>query len=144
MTLLTRALIATLLGIACPSCAAAADRLVVLGEQFFVDECAVCHGLDGQGKGPLGNVLSVPVADLTAAAAQNDGMFPFGRLYRVIDGRSPVDGHGPSEMPVWGSIFRAEVQSEGATGGYRGLDAELLVAGRITAILKYLEAIQRP
>ncbi|MEO1533127.1 MAG: c-type cytochrome [Pseudomonadota bacterium] len=136
-------LAACFIAIAAPA-AAADGRLVVLGEQFFVDECAVCHGLDGRGKGPLGAVLSVPVADLTAAAAKNDGVFPFGLFYKVIDGRQAVDGHGPSEMPIWGSIFRAEVQAEGATGGYRGLDAELLVAGRITAILMYLEAIQRP
>ncbi|MEM7497745.1 MAG: c-type cytochrome [Pseudomonadota bacterium] len=124
--------------------AAAADRLTVLGEQFFVDECAVCHGLDARGEGPLAAVLSVEVPDLSRAAARNEGVFPFGTLYKVIDGRAPVAGHGPSEMPVWGAIFRGEVAREGATGGYRGLDAELLVAGRITAILMYLEAIQRP
>ncbi|MEM6678669.1 MAG: c-type cytochrome [Pseudomonadota bacterium] len=120
------------------------DRLAVLGERLFIDECAVCHGIDAQGTGPLASVLSVAVPDLTGIAEANGGAFPASRLHAVIDGRRPIGGHGPSEMPIWGEIFRADAVAAGATGGYRDLDAELLVAGRISAILRFLEAVQTP
>ena len=73
------------------------------GEREYRDGCAVCHGMQGTGNGAIAALLTVPPPDLTALAAANGGAFPFGRVYRVIDGRAPVAGHGSSEMPVWAS-----------------------------------------
>lgn len=126
------------------SVARAADRLAVIGQQLFIDECAVSHGIDATGSWPLAPVLSVSVPDLTTLKARNDGTFPMSRLHALTDGRRPVPGHGTSGMPIWGALFRTEVEETGARGGYRELDAQLLVAGRITATLRFLESMQTP
>ena len=65
---------------------------------------------------------------------RNEGVFPFWHVYRIIDGREPVKGHGTSDMPIWGDTFREE---EGT-----GLAAETRAVGRILAIVYYLQSIQ--
>ena len=104
------------------------------GKQAFSQYCGICHGLDGKGKGLVANVLTVPPTDLTQMAKQNNGEFPFWRLYRVCDGREVVKGHGTEDMPVWGTRFRAEAGS--------GPAAESQVRGRVLEILFYLQSIQ--
>jgi putative copper export protein/mono/diheme cytochrome c family protein len=39
---------------------------IVRGERAYVEQCAVCHGLDGRGSGPAARGLGTPPADLTA------------------------------------------------------------------------------
>ena len=58
-----------------------------IGKREYVNRCAVCHGDGGKGDGPLSAVLKIPVSDLTKIQKNNAGVFPFDRLYRVIDGR---------------------------------------------------------
>ena len=61
-----------------------------------------CHGLDGNGKGPLSAELKSQPADLTILAKRNDGVFPVNAIYEVIDGRKAIKAHGTREMPIWG------------------------------------------
>ena len=63
---------------------------------------------------------------------RNGGVFPSERLRRIIDGRD-VASHGDREMPVWGDVFRIP----------RGDASTSPAAGRITAIVRYLEGIQQ-
>ena len=42
----------------------------------FYNNCASCHGRDGKGNGPLGQVLSIRPADLTIIAKRTGGKFP--------------------------------------------------------------------
>jgi hypothetical protein len=35
-------------------------------------------------------------------AQENQGVFPYRRVYEIIDGTSQVAGHGTRDMPVWG------------------------------------------
>jgi mono/diheme cytochrome c family protein len=58
-----------------------------LGKRVYLNRCAVCHGVAGKGDGPFAAQLKTPVADLTKIQKNNMGVFPFDRLYRVIDGR---------------------------------------------------------
>ena len=44
-------------------------------------------------------------ADLTEIAKRNGGLFPSDMVFRTIDGRQPVRGHGGPDMPVWGDTF---------------------------------------
>lgn len=101
------------------------------GEREFVTHCAVCHGLDGRGDGPLASKLTRPPPDLTRLAAKNAGEFPGELLHRIIDGRMLVIFHGPREMPVWGDRFRIE-------------GAPLAAPARIQALVNYLRSLQRP
>ena len=73
-----------------------------LGEMEYLSSCAACHGLDGNGKGPLSAELKSQPADLTILAKTNDGVFPVNAIYEVIDGRKAIKAHGTREMPIWG------------------------------------------
>ena len=60
------------------------------GKSEFTSSCATCHGVDGEGKGPLSSQLKVPPADLTVLAKKNNGVFPFEAVYEIIDGQKEV------------------------------------------------------
>ena len=73
-----------------------------LGEMEYLSSCAACHGVDGNGKGPLSAELKSPPADLTILAKRNGGVLPVNAIYEVIDERKSVKAHGTREMPIWG------------------------------------------
>jgi mono/diheme cytochrome c family protein len=78
----------------------------VHGPALYKAYCAVCHGSDGKGAGPMAQSLKVRAADLTRISARNSGNFPSARIERIISGEEPLPaGHGTREMPVWGPIF---------------------------------------
>ena len=71
-------------------------------------------------------------ANLTEIAKRNGGVYPSELVFRVIDGRQTVRGHGGPDMPVWGDAFRHTTD-----GG-----SEESVRVKIQALVTYLEAIQ--
>ncbi|MDQ2948405.1 MAG: cytochrome c [Acidobacteriota bacterium] len=79
----------------------------IQGPTLYKAYCAVCHGSDGKGGGPMTQSLKVRPADLTRISARNGGNFPIARIERIIAGtdRQLPAGHGPREMPLWGPIF---------------------------------------
>jgi mono/diheme cytochrome c family protein len=113
-----------------------AQEEVVLnnGEREYQAYCATCHGAQGKGNGPMSTILTVVPADLTQIRKKNNGEFPFWRVYKIIDGRDMVRGHGARGMPVWGAYFLSE---EG--GGY--LDEDRVI-GRVLGLVYYLQSIQ--
>jgi len=102
------------------------------GRQLFLNHCASCHGVTGQGNGPLAPALRRAPTDLTQLALTNGGVFPDEHVRRIIDGREVVS-HGDPEMPVWGDVFKTP------RDGFR----EAAVSARIAAIVAYLASIQR-
>jgi len=128
----TLATIAGVLALALPF-AAPADEA---GKIEYMNHCAACHGESGVGDGPLAELMTVPVPDLTQVSAQNDGVFPMLEMIQVVDGRTGIRGHG-YPMPVWGARFKSEV--EGDIGAYA---SEIVVRGRILSLAYYLESIQ--
>src|ERR1700683_1638348 len=48
----------------------------VKGPDLFRVYCAVCHGSDAKGNGPLASGLKAKVPDLTVLAKTNGGQFP--------------------------------------------------------------------
>ena len=92
-------------------------EVVAGGELEFQNYCAVCHGVDGKGRGIMSKFLTVQPADLTQITRKNSGTFSFWQVYRIIDGREDVRGHGTRDMPIWGDRFRA--QSGGNDAGSR-------------------------
>lgn len=93
--------------------------------------CRSCHGEWGKGDGSVAEVLKVAPADLTMINSRNDGEFPFDKVYKIIDGRQGVRGHG-SDMPIWGNAFKeTEVTTD-----------ELVVKEKIIELVYYLKSIQ--
>lgn len=117
----------------------AADK-VDIGKMQYESSCAVCHGVAGRGDGPLKAHLVRPVPDLTGLARNNNGVFPFDRVYQIIDGRQEVKTHGPREMPVWGRTF--SMQSSLYFENYPPQDAESAVRSRILGLTEYVYRLQ--
>ena len=121
--------------------AAAQTQAVDIGQREFNDSCAVCHGTTGKGDGPMAGYGYQKVADLTTISKRSKGVFPFTRVYEVIDGTHAVKGHGTREMPIWGNVFSTK-----AWGMMYGLGtpeaAESYVQGRIVALIGYIHGLQ--
>ena len=116
----------------------AQDLTNTVGEEAFRVSCAVCHGSTGQGDGEFADVLKVKPADLTKLSANNDGVFPYLRVFQTIDGRTTLRAHGTPIMPIWGDYFKRQI---GESAGPFG--SELLARARIVALADYLESLQR-
>jgi mono/diheme cytochrome c family protein len=101
------------------------------GEEMYKAYCAVCHGLDGKGKGPAADALKVPPTDLTGLAKANGGKYPALKVTSSIRGEANTPAHGTAEMPVWGHLFHS------MSGGH---DAE--VQQRIANLTGYIEGLQ--
>jgi mono/diheme cytochrome c family protein len=112
------------------------EAIAAAGQREFRHACAVCHGLGGKGESVMTafNLLTVRPPDLTQLSKKHQGQFPFWQVYRIIDGREEVRGHGTRDMPIWGEVFR-----QPAAGQH---DKEIRVIGRILALVYYLQSIQ--
>ena len=108
------------------------------GEAEFLNSCAVCHGISGKGDGPLAEELKRQPTDLTRLRERNHGVFPFFRVYAVIDGRFIVPGHGERDMPVWGREFLQE-----DTEIFGAEDGEVVTNARIHQLAAYIDSLQR-
>ncbi len=123
-------------GIALRQAQAQEDEIIAGGRGKYQQYCASCHGPAGKGNGAMAPLLTFKPADLTQLRKTGKGEFPFWRVYRAIDGREMVRGHGSREMPLWGFVFQVE---EGATAASAQED---IVRGRIWQLVYYLESIQ--
>lgn len=61
-----------------------------------------------QGRGRHHRFAEESPTDLTTLAKRNKGVFPFDRVYAVIDGREIVRGHGDRDMPAWGDRYASD------------------------------------
>jgi mono/diheme cytochrome c family protein len=116
--------------------ASVASAQSAAGLEEVLHSRASCHGIAGQGNGPLAEYMNGTVPDLTRIGSENDGEFPMLQVMQIIEGHTGVRGHG-SEMPVWGSRYQAEMAADAGDYG-----AKLLVAGRILALATHLQSIQ--
>jgi mono/diheme cytochrome c family protein len=133
-------LAASLLAATVSTSGLAADRPVDVGKYEYEGACAVCHGLSGKGDGPMAGQLTARMPDITALAKSNNGVFPFDRVYKTIDGTVEVKAHGTREMPVWGRIFR--MQSSMFFETYPAQNTESAARSRILALTEYLYRMQ--
>lgn len=106
------------------------------GRRDYLNNCAVCHGAEGIGNGPMAELFDPPPINLTLLSKNNGGSFPFQRVFDSIDGREEVKAHGTRQMPVWGEAFQVTEDDPYGPGG------EYIVAGRILLLAHYLRSIQ--
>lgn len=109
------------------------------GKLIFQDHCAVCHGESGAGDGLVAELFDKKPKNLTLLAKENNGDFPFDRVYQSIDGRLELRAHGFSRMPIWGDFFLEEALTD---RGHHPMDARTMAAGRILAVVYYLQTLQ--
>ncbi len=108
------------------------DR-TVLGALSYRIHCLNCHGSSGTGDGPMAELLKIVPSDLTRLSAEHDGEYPAERVYRVIDGREEIAGHGSRQMPVWGIGFQDLGRDD---------DQEAAVRDKILDLVSYLRSLQ--
>jgi mono/diheme cytochrome c family protein len=82
----------------------------ISGSGEFQRYCALCHGGDGRGAGPLtdADAMKKSAADLTQITKRNGGVFPFSKVADTIRDGGSIAEHSPSRMMAWGKIFSAE------------------------------------
>jgi mono/diheme cytochrome c family protein len=120
--------------LAAPATAQEADGAAA-GGMLFQTYCASCHGTEARGDGPMQDVLSVDVPDLTGLA--EDGVFPRFDVIAKIDGRDPIVSHGGA-MPVWGDFF----DSDAATFVRTETGQPVVTSEAIAALVAWLEGVQ--
>jgi mono/diheme cytochrome c family protein len=117
------------------SVAAAADDVSRSGKQLYERYCASCHGMTGQGDGPVSESLRVEVPDLTRNAQRHGNYFDRALVERIIDGRHVIGAHGSRTMPVWGEdLSKAQLGDP---------DAERAARIAITRLADYVWQLQR-
>ena len=110
-----------------------------IGQSLYNQYCSTCHGVTGDGKGPLTEFITEMPTDLRKMAAENPaepGVFPMLKVLHIIDGRTGLRAHGGS-MPTFGAVFMADALDEKEEMG-----AVLETRGRILSLAMYLESIQ--
>jgi len=115
------------------------------GKRLYDGHCAVCHGKQGKGDGPYAGMGDIRISDLTTLSKRNNGVFPFQRVYDIIDGKEAVKAHGPREMPIWGAhLLSTEHTAMEPYAGYFDVpyDSEAFVRTRILALTEYVQRLQ--
>jgi mono/diheme cytochrome c family protein len=112
------------------STAGAADDAVGQGRELYLEYCGSCHGLTGEGDGPVAHSLTTPPANLRLLSDRFGNPLPEDQVARFIDGRAEVKAHGPRDMPVWGKRFYSQTHDEAA------------VRAMIRDLVAYLQSIQ--
>jgi len=77
-------------------------------------------------------------SDLTVMSKNNEGEYPFFRVYQTIDGRILIPGHGDRDMPIWGMRYLEEDAMR-----YGNFGGEDVVRARILQLVYYIQMLQQ-
>ena len=112
-----------------------------VGKREYENNCAVCHGMTGKGNGPYAGIIDTKVPDMTVLQKNNNGVFPFDRVYQTIDGRMEVKAHGTRDMPIWGNEYNDKA-AEYYSDYLRDYSAKGFIRGRILALVNHIYSLQ--
>jgi mono/diheme cytochrome c family protein len=124
---------------AAPTFTFAADTST--GRSEYEQNCAICHGVLGDGRGWLAESLKQPVPTLKWLRKSNAGVFPVEHLRQVIDGRNDAGIHSSRHMPIWGQAFTTRTQRE-LGQPYGTNDDDEIVRAKILALIEYISRLQ--
>lgn len=106
------------------------------GRALFMENCAICHGADAKGDGPMARAMARPPADLTLIAVRNKEVFPRAKVLSTIDGYAKSDMDAPN-MPEFGALLEGDLVPLDTGDGVMTPTPRKLVA-----LLEYIESIQ--
>lgn len=132
---MSRKVLATLFGLFVVTSAVASASDVSQGRSLYLRYCASCHGVKGDGRGPVAPALKTPPSDLRLLSHRYGSPLPEDQIASFIDGRADVVAHGPREMPVWGEQVWQYPE---------GTRHETQVTPKIANLVAYLQSIQTP
>jgi mono/diheme cytochrome c family protein len=122
--------------LAAPVHAASPDQATMnhapMGADLYRMYCASCHGTTARGDGPLAASMRRQPPNLTEITKRQKGTYPKEMVFKIIDGRQRVAGHGGPDMPVWGDAFMRTSDNADPNS----------VKFRIQALVDFLETIQ--
>lgn len=121
------------------SWAAAQDASI--GAAEYMNSCAQCHGVSGEGDGVIAGFLTKSPPDLTMLQKENGGVFPFSAVYNTVDGTTASGVHGTGDMPAWGARYSAKA-GEQLGFDYTGADVEAFTRARILALVEFISTMQ--
>ncbi len=100
-------------------------RSIALGQKAFAQNCASCHGAEGQGDGPLAKQLPNPPADLTAGHiyAHSDGDLFWWISHGIADTPMPGFAGRMDEATIWNLIDFIHANADGVRAA-RGTPAQ--------------------
>jgi mono/diheme cytochrome c family protein len=103
------------------------------GAELYKHHCAVCHANDGKGNGPppANSPFREAPPDLTTLGRRHEGKFPDAYVTSVLRNGVTLPDHGPAEMPIWGTLFKATSNAD-----------EAQVSELIASLTGYLKSIQ--
>ena len=110
----------------------------LIGSAEYLNSCASCHGEGAKGDGNLGKYLNITPTDLTMLSKNNDGTYPFLRVFQTIDGRADTSGHGDRLMPVWGDRYSMDIGDK-----YGPFGGEAAVRARVLELVYYIQNMQQ-
>lgn len=100
---------------------------------MYLRDCASCHGVKGDGQGPVAAELKTPPTDLRLLSLRYGTPLPEDQIARFIDGRADIAAHGPRDMPVWGEQVWKYSEGKGPSSQ---------VTSRVADLVAYLQSIQ--
>lgn len=106
------------------------------GRALFMENCAVCHGENGKGDGPMARRMQKAPKDLTLIRLRHGNAFPRAKVMSIIDGYARSDIAGPG-MPEFGELLEGDLVPFDSGDGIQTPTPRKLVA-----LLEYLETIQ--
>ena len=118
------------------------EETISAGNKTYNRFCSVCHGKEAKGNGLYKENLKIAPADLTKLASTNNGIFPWIKMYQIIDGNDISLEHGDNEMPIWGELFDIGNWSKGNWDRGYTEHSIAITRGRIFELLVYLDYIQ--
>ena len=83
-----------------------------ISQEEYRQHCAACHGLEGRGDGPIGQMLKTPAPNLAMIAQRNGGTYPVEKIHDIIEGSTVVAAHGTRDMPLWGDRYRRDAKPQ--------------------------------
>lgn len=135
---LTTALLFTLSFISSPTHGYALDDELKVGRDIFLQQCAGCHGPEGNGDGEITELFKEKPRALSKLSSENGGEYPFELVYQTLKATEKVKGHGQTAMPIWGYYFNVEVLDDPNVE-----EREAFIAlGKMLSVIYYIETLQ--